>query len=240
MDPGEYTGELAHSASMYYPTDYDPRWAAVGDAVRVLPSVASMVITVRKISLLTTFGTTGSSITTLPQECEQLVVLDCAAMVCANKMQALLLAALTDVLIAPASPTLTTIAYTNVSLPGMVLAASSAFDTAMTNEDVELATAQTGKLNQGMQEYQAKIQENLGALQDDIKNNEFLLAKYQSDVQAYAQKLQAEIGVYSANIQKMVPERDRLLALWAALKNEYYELLLTQYRINLKGSSKGN
>ena len=163
--------------------------------VKVLPSVTGMVVRVRNIPLVATYDTSGTSISILPEECEYLVVLDLAQRVGLNKIASL---ASTTSRAKPTVPILSSVSYVNASgstvtpvsvgvipsvpvydaitVPGTFLSASSSFDTAMVNEDVELAQAQIAKLAQGVQEYQSKIQENVSKLNRDLE-------KFKSDVQ---------------------------------------------------------
>jgi hypothetical protein len=106
--------------------------------------------------------------------------------------------AMTPTAVVPTAPTLATVMYTTASgavvspttvgtipavptftpgvLPGMVLAASTAFDAALVEDDIETAQSQIAKLNQGMQQYQTIVQENLTSFNKDLE-------KYKSDIQ---------------------------------------------------------
>lgn len=396
ISPADYEGELADPNSLYYPTDYDPKWTQSGDAIVVLPTIAGMIISVKYFAFVATFDTTGTSISTIPMEAEYLIVLDLAGRVCLYRLQALLSSLLVDSVVAPTAPTLATVSYQAVvagqvatitigtvpSAPGYITTAIpsgiatvlglfdtavtadtlsvttvsgltlssvppivdpaiattlTAFDTAMTNEDIELANTQlqkavqyinklqtdvqeynqkvqaeisayqanTGKTldvqktklmvntqipqvllskaNIYLNQYQAQIQENLGQFNKDLEkfkadvqkvmqqaelaqrqaeanaqltkdvslqnaaqamaalaqNDQVLLSKYERDIGLYGAKVQTELGSFQANIGRMSAERDRLLALMASLKNEYYEHFLTKFGVNLKGQDNG-
>jgi len=78
VSPQRYIEDLADSASMNYPTDWDPVWTNYSDEIVVLPSVSGMIITARTLSFISpaTFDTTGTAISVLPELAEYLVVLD--------------------------------------------------------------------------------------------------------------------------------------------------------------------
>lgn len=207
ITPAQYDGEQADSNSFYYPTDYDPTYTLYADVIKVLPTVGGMVVTARRIVFVNTFDTTQTAISTLPYECLNLVVLDLSIRVALNKLASFALtSSLVTSAVPPGAPTLTTVSYTNAVIgpigvstigtipsipvyptivpPGGITAASTAFDTAMVNEDTELAQTQLVKLQSFNSEHSNLIQENLGQFQKDIK-------KYEADLQKVLQ--QAEL-----------------------------------------------
>jgi hypothetical protein len=394
ITPGQWKGEFANSASMYYPTDYDPRWTIYGDIVKVIPSVAGMVVTLKYIALTNTVDTTGTGLTTVPYECEYLVVLDVAQRVALNKITGLVSSVVLTISVSvPSVPTLATVSYinaasgtvspvtigtipavptyTNITIPtniatvialfdtavsydtlsvttiaGLTLAsvaptipagfatAMTAFDTAMTNEDIELANLQLGKAvdylkqheaaitlynqqveaevkayqqntgksielvktkvyantetaktllakaNVYLQQYQTQVQESVASFQKDLKkyeadiqkifeqaklleseyqsnakfatdintlnavqtaeailkNDTVLIQDYHAKITSYGQQVQAAIGVYQTNLQRITIERERLTLLVQHLKQEYYEQLSLKFGINMKST----
>jgi hypothetical protein len=213
--------------------------------IKVLPAVNGMVVRVRNIPLVNTYDTTNTSISTLPEECEYLVVLDLAQRVGLNKIATLTTSELSLTTVAPSVPVLSNATYTNavgsivfpvtigtipsvpeftsITLPGMVLSASSAFDTAMSSEDIELASAQVTKLNQGMQEFQTKVQQNLGQFNKDIE-------KFKADIQKVLDqaKLNEQEAEVNAKLATDIAMQNAIQATQTALANNTH--LIQKYQ----------
>jgi hypothetical protein len=212
ISPEQYAGEYADSNSMYYPTDYDPKWSKYTNTIKVLPSASGMIVYARTLANVITLDTSATAITTLPYDAEYLVVLDLAGRVALNKIQGLATAVLTTALTVPATPTAPSFTYTaaaassvsattlSVTLtppvsapafaattaPAGLATALTAFDTAMTNEDTELA-------------------------QEQIRKSNAYLQQYQNDIQKEAQRVSADIEVYKVSLQRNIKQAEMTL-----------------------------
>ena len=222
--------------------------------VKVLPSVAGMVVRVRNIPLVNTFDTSGTSIPTLPEACEYLVVLDLAQRVALTKIAALASTTLTTSGIMPVPPILAPVTYMNASgtmvtpisigvipsppvyttiaLPGTVIAASSAFDAAMADQDVELAQTQVAKLNQGMAQYQTAIQENLGQFNKDLE-------KFKAETQKIIEQshLLEQEAEENAKLATDVAMQNAIQTAQTALANNTF--LIQKYQAMVSGYAQG-
>lgn len=296
---GEYS-KYSDTNSLYYPSDYDPKYTILADTIKVLPAVSGMVVTSKYIAFVGTLDTTSTSLSTLPYTCEYLIVLDVAAKVVLTKIAGLAQAAFTlSVGTSPTPPTLDTVTYANAtagtvatitfgtvptapvytaaSLPAGFTTALSAFDTAMSSEDIELAMAQANKAKEYLDQYQLLVQEANQSFQSAVKkwdgdmqkvieqakidmeeaqaegkmthdanlqnaiqtaeaifkNNQSMITKYQQDVAFYAAQVQNESNEYQLNTLRVNAERDRYLALYQSLKQEYHEQLFLKFGIQI-------
>lgn len=229
VSPERYAGELQDSASMHYPTDYDPRWCKYSNVIKVLPATAGMIITARTIDFLTTFDSSQTAISTLPLDAEHLVVLDLSIRTAQTKLQALTLAALSSAVVVPTAPSAPSFTYSAashsavsattlsvtltppaaapafaaVSAPAGLATAWSAFDTALTADDIELGREQLNKASSYLQQYQ-----------DDIKKESDRVA---ADLQVYQISLQRNIKQADITMQEALRNAEN--ATTVALKN---------------------
>jgi hypothetical protein len=223
----EYSGRYLDTNSLHYPSDYDPKWTILADTIKVSPAVAGMVVISKYIALVGTLDTTGTALTTLPYTCEYLIVLDLAARVTLTKIQALVFVALTSSAVAPTSPTLATVTYSNAvagtvatisfgvipsaptytvaTIPAGYATALSAFDTAMTSEDIELAIAQANKAKEYLDQYQLLVQEGNQSFQSAVKKFEGDVTKLVEQAKIDMEEAQAEGKMtHDANLQNAI------------------------------------
>jgi hypothetical protein len=196
-----------------------------------------MVISVRHMPYIypATYNTAGTAITNLPEKAEYLVVLGLAERVALNKAQAISLAALTISATPPTAPTLTSVTFTDATansvsattvgalpavpsyvdatLNALFATASTAFDAAMTAEDIELAQAQLGKMSQYVDDYGKKIQEGLGEFQASIMDHQLecqrLFNQAQTTLQEATQNAKQSTDV---SMQAAVKDMEAIMA----------------------------
>lgn len=87
----------------------------------------------------------------------------------------------------PSAPT-----YTNVTVPSDVASAITAFDSAMSIEDIELSQSNLEKAKTMLSKYQEMIQESLGSFNKDMK-------KFEADVQKVIEQAQITLQEAIAN-----------------------------------------
>jgi hypothetical protein len=256
----EYSGQFADTNSLYYPTDYDPKYTILADTIKVLPAVSGMVVTNKYVAFVGTLDTTGTSLSTLPYSCEYLIVLDVAARVVLTKIQALVFAALTSSAVAPTSPTLGVVSYVNASagtvatitfgnvptaptytaasLPAGFTTALGAFDTAMTAEDIELAMAQANKAKEYLEQYQLLVQEANQSFQSAVKKWDGDMQKVIEQAKIDMEEAQAEGKMtHDVNLQNAIQTAEAIYKNNMSLIQKYQQdvtLYVQKYKLKLE------
>jgi len=182
VTPGEYATFYADTNSLLAPTAYDPIWARVGNIIRVRPAQGGMYVYARTLTLLTTVDTSATTITSLPENAEHLVVLDLAFRVAINAVSELATSIYT-----------TWKTALGVATPTDIATITSRITTAIgTNEDVELAAVNIQELEAWIKEHQVLVNDAVQAYAADIQR----LSSDRDKFLTLAQSLKAEYYEY--------------------------------------------
>jgi hypothetical protein len=191
--PQELTAQVVNTGSIHYAGTTDPVWYILNGSAFVKPAGGTVVA-----MAYPTVAYGDSTITAFPADLDEGVVLYASIQGRLRQISDLAITTLGGLSIStitpPTAPAAISVTYTNT-------------DTALTNQDVELAQGHLSKVHTQISEYGAKLQ------------------LYTVDTSVYSNKIQEEAARISGRISQYNSQYQQLNAGLATLKTEFNDYL---------------
>ena len=226
VEPGKVS-QSQNSSSIHYSISEDPSFTVKNGYAYVYPSGGTVVVVPYPI---VTYGQTR--IIEFPEELEQLVILRTAINCAISKSNTALtslngLSFSTDTV--PTTPSAPSFSYT---MPASDEDYTN-FDSAMTDEDLELAGGHLGKVSSRLDKFSRDMQNSLNKFNEDVVEYNATLGKYQADLSAYSANINQNVQSYTSSVQRYSAEIQFNANLASQLKQEYDELFKGFINVNI-------
>lgn len=219
--PAAMRAQLTLATSIFNTVATSPAWYIELLKAYVVPSGGTVVVVPLPIVV-----NTMSSITNFPNEYKHGVVLYAAIQGIIQQLNTLSQTTLGGITFGsqtvPTTPTYTALPTFN---PPVFGGSFTNIDSALTDEDVELADGHARQLQIHLENYTRDLDNTWKDFQEELSKRQEVMQEYSAEIGAYSQNIQQEIQRIGALVQQHSTQHNLMLAQLTSMKEEYKQIL---------------